>query len=175
MDMAAHIEPRHFGYAGIALLALALLLAVARAPQPAAGVRAQARVCEGALPRVYTSASRGFSLCLPEGYTIQEGADEVAFIIPKARTRGTNLGTDSYLGVRDLADAACEDAATTGATAGNRYEDVRHVVSVDPCRAVHYYIHSGAIQNYPQGTVTEFDRAALIAEFDQIRRTLVAN
>ena len=40
------------------------------------------------------------------------------------------------------------------------------------CMAVRYFVHYGAIGNYPEGEVREFDRAALFAQFDRIRRTL---
>ena len=66
-------------------------------------------------------------------------------------------------------------ATTTDAAAGNRYEEQCVVPSSKPCTAVRYFIHWGVIENYPAGAVTEFDHAALLASFDQIRRTLVVS
>jgi hypothetical protein len=64
-------------------------------------------------------------------------------------------------------------ATTSGAGAGNFYEEwVFALASSSPCTAVRYFIHSGNIGNYPTGAVTEFDHAALIKDFDSIRRSL---
>jgi membrane-bound inhibitor of C-type lysozyme len=59
---------------------------------------------------------------------------------------------------------------------GNRYEEmVWAVVGTNPCVAVRYLIHSTNIDNYDPGVVTEFDRTALLQEFDKIRRSLIIN
>lgn len=73
-------------------------------------------------------------------------------------------------------------ASSSGAGAGNRYEETVYalvksnssVTSADPCKAIRYFIHYGAIENYPEGVVKEFDKQALISKFDQIRRVLVS-
>lgn len=65
-------------------------------------------------------------------------------------------------------------ASTTGAAAGNRYEETVYAIpGSSPCTAVRYFIHYGVIENYPPGAVRQFDEAALLAQFDAIRRTLV--
>lgn len=120
----------------------------------------------------------------------------VKFTIPGALTEGTNLSRDSYLSVEwlpegeacdataFLADGASVESMSDGgveysygsssdAGAGNRYDETVYALTdIDPCLAVRYFIHYGAIQNYPEGEVREFDRGALVAEFDAIRRTL---
>lgn len=120
----------------------------------------------------------------------------VKFTIPLAVATGTNLSADSYVSVEQLpraknctADiylaanvtAASEMingvsysfAASTEGAAGNRYEELVYArAGSDPCTAVRYVIHSTVLENYPAGTVREFDRAALIAEFDKIRDSL---
>lgn len=64
-------------------------------------------------------------------------------------------------------------ATTSGAGAGNVYEEsVYALPGSSPCTAVRYYIHSTNVGNAEPGTVTEFDRAKLLAELDQIRRSL---
>ncbi len=118
----------------------------------------------------------------------------VQFVIPGTMTTGTNLSTDSYVSVEQLpratscvADIYIKDnvkahavdanghsyslATTTDAGAGNRYEEqVYAIPGSNPCTAIRYFIHYGAIENYPQdGSVKEFDRAALLAAFDSIR------
>ena len=66
-------------------------------------------------------------------------------------------------------------ASSTGAAAGNRYEeDVYALATSSPCTAVRYFIHSAAIENFPAGTVREFDRGALLTEFDKIRQSLIS-
>lgn len=121
----------------------------------------------------------------------------VAFKIPSSISDGTNLSSDSYISVEGLPNvdqcsatlflepqryevqtiadngATYSFASTTGAAAGNRYEEwVWAIQGSNPCIAVRYFIHYGIIENYPQGQVLEFDHAALIREFDSIRKTL---
>jgi membrane-bound inhibitor of C-type lysozyme len=67
-------------------------------------------------------------------------------------------------------------ASTTDAAVGNRYEEqIFAIPGTHPCLAVRYFIHYGAIENYPPGAVQPFDRQALVDQFDAIRRTLVIN
>ncbi len=121
----------------------------------------------------------------------------VKFQIPGDMATGTNLSSDTYVSVEQLpratsctADIYVLDnvkataidanghsysfASTTDAAAGNRYDE--HVFAIPgsmPCTAVRYWIHYGVFENYPQdGTVREFDRAALLAAFDAIRDTV---
>ena len=119
------------------------------------------------------------------------------FIIPGSMATGTNLSSDSGVSVEQLPRAKnCTGdiylvdnvtahnvidngteysfASSTGAAAGNRYEEqVYALATSSPCTAVRYYIHSAAIENFPAGAVREFDRAALLTEFDKIRASLV--
>ena len=135
-------------------------------------------------------------------YTYQEmgpGKDisGVKFTIPASMAAGTNLAADSYVSVEELPNAtSCTAdeflspasnlstvtdggtdysvASSTGAGAGNRYEEwVYAIPGTTPCTAVRYYIHYGVLDNYPAGTVTAFDHAAIISQFDMIRRSLV--
>jgi hypothetical protein len=121
----------------------------------------------------------------------------VKFSIPQTMATGTNLSADSGVIVEQLPRAKnCTGdifvydnvkatpltengvnysvASTTGAGAGNLYEEyVYAILGSDPCTAVRYYIHSSNIGNYPQGSVREFDKAALLSSFDEIRSSLV--
>ncbi|MBV9159864.1 MAG: hypothetical protein JO019_04680 [Candidatus Kaiserbacteria bacterium] len=120
----------------------------------------------------------------------------VKFTIPMTMATGTNLSSDTYVSVEQLPHAknctgdiylhdnvkavSMSDngvtysvASTTGAGAGNFYEEWVYAISgSSPCTAVRYFIHSGNIGNYPPGTVTEFNKDALTAAFDSIRRSL---
>ena len=128
----------------------------------------------------------------------------IKFTIPASVATGTNLAADSYLSVEEIpksespaggctatpfldqqggtsatqtitdGNTTYSFASSTGAGAGNRYEETVYAVpGTNPCIAVRYLIHYGVIENYPAGLVHEFDKQALLAEFDAIRRTLV--
>ncbi len=125
----------------------------------------------------------------------------IKFTIPASLAQGTNLGSDSYISVEQIPNAkSCTAdafvslvngtgvesktdgtmtysyASTTGAGAGNRYQETVYTLpGTNPCVAVRYFIHYSVFQNYPEGTVKEFDENALISQFDSIRRTLVLN
>ncbi len=116
----------------------------------------------------------------------------VAFIIPAVLAAGTNLGTDSYFSVERIPGATdCSAnlfldtaggqaaatvlkdglvysfASSTGAGAGNRYEEsVYAMPGTNPCLAVRYFIHYGVLENYPEGTVKAYDREVINKQFD---------
>ena len=115
-----------------------------------------------------------------------------------AMASGTNLSNDTYISIEHLATGQVCDAATflgasrvksqtirdgvmeysmassSDAAAGNRYEEYVYALpGTNPCIAVRYFIHYGAIENFPKGAVKEFDKVALLNEFDHIRSTLM--
>lgn len=116
--------------------------------------------------------------------------------VPITMATGTNLNADSYVSVEQLPNArACTGdifiqanvkatnvtevgvaysvASSSDAGAGNRYEETVYALKDSkPCTAVRYFVHYGAIENYPTGAVQEFNRNALLTEFDQIRHSL---
>lgn len=119
----------------------------------------------------------------------------VKFTISPSVATSTNLAADTYMSVEEIPGAlTCSAelfldqataqvitdgnrkysvASSTGAGAGNRYEETVYALpDTNPCIAVRYFIHYGVIDNYPPGSVHEFDRTALLANFDTIRRTL---
>ena len=64
----------------------------------------------------------------------------------------------------------------SGAAAGNRYDQVIYrSVWQDKCFEVVFLIHSANIGNYPAGTVVEFDRAALINQFETVLNTFTTS
>ena len=171
---------------------------IAVAPNPAAD-----------LPQVYATSTGGFSIRLPNDFTVDEsykyqelgpGKDisGVKFTIPMQMATGTNLGSDSYLSVEQVASSSdCTAnlfldphgltlstttdngtdysfASTTGAGAGNIYEEIVYALpGTSPCTAVRYFIHYGVFGNYPAGAVKEFDQSAILSAYDAIRRTLI--
>jgi len=156
-------------------------------------------------PGLVASTSEGLSADyrVDESYVYQMNPDTsiygVKFAIPTQMATGTNLSADSYFSIETIPDATTCDAGmfldgeytavslndgdttysvatSSGAGAGNRYEEtVFALPGINPCMAVRYFVHYGVLQNYPEGTVTEFDAAALTAAFDTIRRTIVVS
>jgi membrane-bound inhibitor of C-type lysozyme len=145
--------------------------------------------------------TRTDSYMLKEAYTygLNPGTEikGVNFVIPSSFAKGTNLSEDSYISIEHL-DAAKKCTADlflegtrpiqqitengisytvahkSGAGAGNLYEEsVYATLGKNTCLAVRYFIHYGVFENYPAGTVKEFDKQALINKFDAIRKTLV--
>jgi membrane-bound inhibitor of C-type lysozyme len=96
-------------------------------------------------------------------------------IIPVVQDCNAGLFLDGNTNVQTVTDNGSEYsfASTTQGAAGNRYEEeVWAIPGTNPCIAVRYFIHSTNIGNYPEGTVSEFDRAALINQFEKIRHSL---
>jgi hypothetical protein len=124
----------------------------------------------------------------------------IKFVIGPHIADGTNLSTDTGLSVEwmphmpsctaypflispttvvdeTVGDVDYSVGSIADAAAGNRYEETIYAVKgTDPCIAIRYFIHYGAIENYPQagepGAVKEFDRAGLSRQFDTILRSL---
>ena len=121
----------------------------------------------------------------------------VSFTVPATMTQGTNLSSDTYLSIEELPNAkACTAdifipanvkaqsmtdgsvtysvASSSDAGAGNRYEETVYAFADSkPCTAVRYFVHYGAIENYPASTTQAFNRDALMSDFDSIRRSIV--
>lgn len=154
------------------------------------------------LPSVSTASSSATAFTIDDSYRYEalgpgKSIAGVRFTIPRGMAEGTNLSQDTYVSVETIPDVSDCDArrfldatasssimrdagseysfaSTTDAAAGNRYEEsVFALPGTSPCMAVRYFIHYGAIENYPDGAVREFDRASLLSVFDAIRRTLV--
>ena len=122
----------------------------------------------------------------------------VKFTISSSTAAGTNLAPDSYLSVEQIPQVQNCNAAlfldggpkmnvatttiggteysiasSTGAGAGNRYAETVYAMPwTAPCMAVRYFIHYGVLENYPPGSVKQFDEHALRMQFDAMRRTL---
>lgn len=153
------------------------------------------------LPGIFSSTTLGYAIndSFTRVVTPKKSIDGVQFTIPVTMATGTNLSKDSYFSIEQKTDVTACDATlfltdisgtstvteggvlysvatSSGAGAGNRYEEtVYALVGTNPCIAIHYFIHYTALENYPKGTVTEFNKKAILASFDQIRKTVVIN
>ena len=121
------------------------------------------------------------------------------FTIPTGTATGTNLSADAYISIEQIPNSVeCsaklflrngvkENVVTDGgltysvasssdAALGNRYDENVYALSgTNPCIGIRYFIHYGVFENYPEGTIRQFDRKTLVKEFDDIRRTLTIN
>ncbi len=118
----------------------------------------------------------------------------VEFRIPASLSTGTNLSSDSHMAVERLSNSTCEPetflldprntetiklgentfvfAQSSDAGASNYYEDMVYITSKgEYCYALRYFIHSTSIGVYDPGTVLEFDRTGLLANFNKIATT----
>lgn len=145
-------------------------------------------------PQGYTVEPNYQYTLLGPGKTI----NGVKFIVSPAMASGTNLSSyDSGVSIEQLPNlpqctpepfldnvqstSTLVDNGTTylvaqggGAGAGNFYQEVVYALpGTNPCTAVRYFIHSTDIGNYTPGTVQAFDQAALLSQFDGIRRSLI--
>jgi len=96
--------------------------------------------------------------------------------IPNTQECNAGLFLFDSSNVKTITDNNIEYSFTssTDAAAGNRYEEsVWALPNTNSCIAIRYFIHYGAIENYPQGAVQEFDKKSLINQFDKIRQTLI--
>lgn len=128
----------------------------------------------------------------------------VAFRVPTSLATGTNLSNDSYLSIEQALSTSTtgtcspylfldsngasvvstttsgnttfSHASLTGAGAGNRYEEHVYTLrtSSTTCAAIRYFIHYSVFENYPVGTVREFDKSQLLSDFDSMRASLIA-
>ena len=136
-----------------------------------------------------------------EAYTYQlipgETIVGVNFTIPISLREGTNLSEDSYISFETIpnvkqctADIFLSNstktttekdgttlysvASSSEAAAGNRYEEIVYALEKNnKCIAIRYFVHYGVFENYPAGTIREFDKQKLFSSFDAIRRSLV--
>ncbi|MES2223927.1 MAG: hypothetical protein V4469_03265 [Patescibacteria group bacterium] len=145
------------------------------------------------------SVPKGFTTDEKYSYSISpsRSINGVKFTIPESLAKGTNLSTDSYVSVESIADGtyctaerfydsapqAPDTVTENGVTysvnssqdagAGNRYEETVYAIkNSNPCIAIRYFVHYSVLENYPEGTVKAFDRAALLGQFDAIRKSL---
>jgi membrane-bound inhibitor of C-type lysozyme len=124
----------------------------------------------------------------------------VRFTIPNTLASGTNLSADTYISVEELptsqtctADQFLNQtpetptqvvdngtsysvATITDAGASNRYEETVYAFNtMHACMAVRYMVHYTVLENYPEGTITAYDKESLRKTFDAVRRSLIVS
>ena len=131
----------------------------------------------------------GVKFTIPSEMATGTNLTSDSYISVEQLPRAKNCTGDIYLTANVRAETITENgrvyslATSSGAAAGNLYEEFVYALSgSSPCTAIRYFIHSGNIGNYlpaeasaqagEEGSVREFDRATLLAEFDKIRRSL---
>ena len=125
--------------------------------------------------RVPDSLAAGSNLSADSGISVE------TIYVPNLARSGfsDSCSARAFLSAPRTVEEATEDgveysiATSIEAAAGNRYEEIVYVVKgTEPCLAVRYFIHYGAIGNYEPGAVEEFNRDSLLERLDTIRCTL---
>lgn len=81
-------------------------------------------------------------------------------------------GPETVIGEVNINGVSFTKSESTGVGAGNIYEQTYfRTLQNDTCFEITYFVHYGNIGNYDPSTVTEFDRAALLQNFDEILST----
>ena len=129
-----------------------------------------------------TTMATGTNLSSDSGVSVEQ--------LPRAKKCTGDIYLMANVTAHNVIDNGTEYsfASSTGAAAGNWYEEqVYALPSSSPCTAVRYYLHSTNIGKADAsvgsptnsvgattGAVREFDRAALLSIFDNIRQSLVS-
>jgi hypothetical protein len=121
----------------------------------------------------YIDTQQLTSTNLSEVYFLLGVSDEPQDVT--ACTQLLSLGApETVLGETTINGVNFTKSEATGVGAGNVYEQVYYrTVYNGSCYEVTYFVHYGNIGNYPEGTVSEFDRTALYQQLDEILVSLI--
>lgn len=76
------------------------------------------------------------------------------------------------VGQRTFNGITFTESNSLGVAAGNLYDlEIFRTLQNGTCYEAIFYMHSGNIGNYPEGTVVEFDRARLVHKFEEVLNT----
>lgn len=101
------------------------------------------------------------------------------------KTKATSCGADIFLDGNHAASLKNETirgaqitysvATSSNAGAGNRYEETVFALKNKngQCFAIRYLIHYSVFENYPAGSIRQFNMNEIVDYFDQMRRTVV--
>jgi hypothetical protein len=128
----------------------------------------------------YTDATLGWSIGYAPGMTVDPGyvnetmgpghtIKGVAFHLPASLVSGTNLHDDSALSVESLPGSNCTPGQFVDPAENLRTIHADHRVY----RAVRYFLHYSAIENYDPGAVKAFDAKTIAKLFDRMRASLM--
>lgn len=80
--------------------------------------------------------------------------------------------SDATAAPTKLGNVSVTKLTFSDAAAGNRYDTTSYrALHNSQCYAIEYTINYGNIENYPKGSVTEFDEAALTSSLDEVARS----
>ncbi len=132
-----------------------------------------------------------------EGLGPKKDINGVKFTIPNDLSSGTNLSSyDTGVSIEAIPNTENCDATLfldtskaetinennkeysfakeTQGAAGNFYEESVWALSgTNSCIGIRYLIHYMNTNNYPQGTISEFNKKELLNQFDKIRQSLI--
>lgn len=112
---------------------------------------------------------------LSEAYMFINSTSD-AQIVANCTDPNQNGEIEQVIGEKTINGYTFVRSTSDGAGAGNYYsQEIYRMVNENICYEVIYFMHSTNIGNYPAGTVTEFDRNAVIQKFDEIFSTFEIN
>lgn len=118
------------------------------------------------------------TLTLPGTFMPESNFSEARIMFGASDQAAAVEDCSTYTGNRaETEDAQIQDQPftrieTADAGAGNFYETVSYrIVHNDACFAIEYVIHSTNINNYPEGTVEEFDKEEVVRLLEEVVHT----
>ena len=109
---------------------------------------------------------------LSEAYLFVSSTSDSQIVAACTEPNQSGGGPEQIVGNEVVNGFTFVHTTSDGAGAGNYYQqEIYRMVNKNECYEVIYFIHSTNIGNYTPGTVTEFDRIALIQKFDSIFST----
>lgn len=108
---------------------------------------------------------------LSEAYLLF-GSDTDPQVVATCTEPASPAGLEIITGPVTINGISFTTSERSGVGAGNMYEQIYHrALHAGMCFEVTYYMHYTNVGNYAPGTVTEFDRDALLQRFDEVLST----
>jgi hypothetical protein len=109
---------------------------------------------------------------LSEAYLFVSSTSDSQIVATCTEPNQNGGGPEQIVGDEVINGFTFVHSTSDGAGAGNYYQqEIYRMVNKNVCYELIYFIHFTNIGNYTPGTVTEFDRDALIQKFDSIFST----
>jgi hypothetical protein len=109
---------------------------------------------------------------LSEAYIFLSSSSDAQIVATCTEPNQSGGGPEQIVGDEVVNGFTFVHSTSDGAGAGNYYQqEIYRMVNKNVCYEVIYFIHSTNVGNYPAGTVSEFDKDALIEKFSSIFST----